>query len=215
MSDRRSSSPNSKGSGSNSPTMTAKNAIPLRDVGDAGLTSKKFRDALIKGNEDEDSNVGMGAAIVGLILSVAYIALQIYILYYTFKLERIGCECARDFRRTYAQVFIIASLAVYATLGVLEALTNAENMHAMAITKAVLNGIMFLAGIVYVVFVWQYISRLRRIKCACSTSLARDIWEVVNYIQAAIIIITVIILVIAMAYSASIYQSLTSPILPK
>lgn len=211
-SDRRSSSPNSR---SNSPAASAKNAIPFRDAGDAGLVSKKFRDALVKGNEDENSNVGMGAAIVGLIISLAFIALQIYILYYTFKLERIGCECARDFRRTYAQAYIIASLAVYATLGVLEALTNAENLHAMAIAKAVLNGVMFLSGIVYVVFVWQYISRLRRIKCACSTSLARDVWEVVNYIQAAIIIITVIILVIAMAYSASIYQSLTSPIFPK
>ena len=175
--------------------------------GDSGFLSKKLREAMSsKGKEGE----GTGTAMVALLVSLIMLALQIYILYYTFKLERIGCDCAADFRRTYAQVYIILSFAVYVALGIMEALTNEENMIVMSAAKAVLNGIMFLGGIVYVIFVWQYISKLRRIKCACSTSLARDIWEVVNYIHIGVLILGVIILAIAMLYSASIYQSILS-----
>lgn len=207
MSDRKSN----KGSGKGSSKEQSKNT-GIRDAGNAGLVSMKFKDAL---TEKGQEGAGTGTAIAGLIVSLVFIALQIYILYYTFKLERIGCECARDFRRTYAQVYIILSFAVYVALGIMEALTDENNMKMMSMAKAIMNGVMFIAGIVYVVFVWQYISKLRRIKCACSTSLARDIWEVVNYIQAAVLILSVLILIIAMLYSASIYQSMTSPFFPK
>lgn len=148
--------------------------------------------------------------IISMLIGLAYIGIQIYILYYTFMLERIGCACATDFRRTYAQAYIILSFVMYITSGVLTALTNEENEYVMTTVKAVMNGVMFIAGLVYVVFVWQYIAKLRRIKCACSTSLARDVWEVVNYIQIAMICLVIILTVIAMISSASLYSSLTS-----
>jgi len=189
------------------PMNALKNATPFNNM------SKKFirNDSDLSPNNDLSGTPGAAAAIIGLILSLAFIGLQIYILYYTFKLERIGCECARDFRLTYAQVYIILSFVVYVALGVIEALTDRENVRMMAIVKSVIQGVMFLAGIVYVVFVWQYISRLRRIKCACSTSLARDIWEVVNYIQAAILFLTLIFVIITILYTASVYQSMSTP----
>ena len=162
---------------------------------------------LLEGSQDRPGKL---AAIFGLLLSLAFIGIQIYILYYTFKLERIGCECSKDFRRVYAQVYIIMSFAVYVALGILETLTDAQNFKVMAATKGTLNAIMFVAGIVYTFFVWQYISRLRRIKCVCSESLARDIWEIVNYIEIAVLVLSFIIVMIAMLYYVSIVQSLTS-----
>lgn len=169
-------------------------------------------DMLMPDSSEQSGNKkgAMAAAIVSLILGLVYIALQIYILYYTFKLERIGCECARDFRLTYAQVYIILTFAVYVVLAILEALTDQENAMAMATAKGIIFTVMFVAGIVYVVFVWQYIERLKRIKCACSTSLARDVWEVVNYIQIALLFLSLMFAVIQILYFISVYLTYKS-----
>ena len=187
-----------------SKTSSKSNALPIRNAAEVGMPSMQMKNYL---EEVTHYQPGTESRVLSLIVGLAVIALQIYILWYTFRLERIGCKCARDFRLTYAQVYIILSVAISVALSVMEVLTDEKNVEAMSIARAALQGILFIAGVLYVIFVWQYISKLRRIKCACSTSLARDIWEVVNYIQAALLILTVLMIVVAMLYLASVYQS--------
>ena len=212
MSDRRAKS--------NSSPSKSSSSSPMANADNVGLVSMKMKKALtgdasnkngILSSEAADSQGTKTAlSIISMLIGLAYIGIQIYILYYTFMLERIGCACATDFRRTYAQAYIIVSLVLYIASGVLTALTNNENERIMVTVKAIINGVMFIAGLVYVVFVWQYIAKLRRIKCACSTSLARDVWEVVNYIQIAMICLVILLTVIAMVSSASLYSSIVS-----
>lgn len=200
MSDKKGTKSQSK---SNASSQIPKNA------GEMGLVSMKFKKAVEnRVNEDGSVSVSGGSDVAGMIIGLVVIALQIYILWYTFRLERIGCKCARDFRLTYAQVYIILSMAVSVALGIMYALTDENNMVAMAIAAATLQGIMFVAGVVYIVFVWQYISKLRRIKCACSEDLARDVWEVVNYIQIAVLVLAVLLIIIGMLFSTNLYYKL-------
>lgn len=130
------------------------------------------------------------------VLALAYVAVQIYILNYIFQLEGIGCTCARDFRRTYAQVYIIVSFLVPVLQAALTAFATPNTAGVLRKVRLAVSLVMMAAGVAYVVFVLQYIARLRRIKCSCSEAVARDVWEAVTYIQAAVMVLFVIMALI-------------------
>lgn len=138
------------------------------------------------------------------ILSLVLVALNIWILVYLFRLESIGCQCAMDFRRTYAIAYLIASLVYSAVVGVLMYIFRQSSLpddsNIPAITLGVLSLVMFVAGIVYVVFGVQYISRLREEKCECSEDVAREVWQVVLYIHIAFLALMALMIIIS--YSA-------------
>jgi len=141
--------------------------------------------------------------VFSIILALLYIAIQIWILVYLFHLEKIGCKCARDYRRTYSIVFIIFSLCVTVTMAILSVVVSPSNMKAVYIVNQVLQTLMVVGGIVYIVFVLQYIARLNRIKCACSGALVRDVWEILVYIYAALMAFGFIMALVIMGIALS------------
>lgn len=134
--------------------------------------------------------------VISSVLALAFVAVQIYILHYIFQLETIGCKCARDFRRTYAQVYLISSFVVPLIQAGIAASATERTVHIVRLVQLIISLLWLGAGVAYIVFVWQYISRMRSIKCACSEAVARDVWEVVTYIQAAVLVLFVFMLLI-------------------
>lgn len=135
------------------------------------------------------------------LLGLALLIINIFVLIYLDNLEKIGCECAKDWRKTYAYVYLIVSLVYAFVIGIVFAVTK-SSMSAASISMVeniimILTGIMTLAGILYIIFSLQYIYRLREIKCKCSKHLTRDVWEVVLYIHVALAILGIVLLVLA------------------
>ena len=59
------------------------------------------------------------------------------------------------------------------------------------------TGVMSIAGLLYIIFSLQYIHHLKDIKCEFVKHLTRDIWEIVLYIQIALIILGIVLIIIA------------------
>lgn len=134
---------------------------------------------------------------IGVLSVAASVAYATYIHHYVTRLERIGCDCAADFRRTYIQYFTLALIV----LGVTNiSMLLVGNRLGLAILAAVLSPIMFIATIVYAVFVIQYVNRLRAEKCKCSEGMARAILYIVTIINITLAsLVALVILYVTMS----------------
>ena len=143
----------------------------------------------------EQSSSG-GLQVFGFALNVA---LQVGILNYLIRLERTGCECAMDWRRTYMIAFLALSILI-----TIFALASGSKM------PFAIPALMPVLGLLYVIFVIQYINRLRREKCECSESVFRNIMEILAYIYVLILILTVVIVAIALFSGKTTIKEITS-----
>jgi hypothetical protein len=129
---------------------------------------------------------------VNVIVSMMFFAgllLQTYLLGYLVRLERIGCACATDWRRSYMMWFFAASIVLnVANVSLLLSSGGRSTLLALAWpvgpTAALL---VFAATVVYIVCALQYTARLRREKCACSEAAARDVMEVLAVLQSVML----------------------------
>lgn len=113
------------------------------------------------------------AAFIGLILSTV-------ILLYVNKLEKIGCECAENWRRKYIQVYAIIMITV-AFIDIFAALSG--NATAYKILN-MMSPITFTVGILFAIFGIQYVHYLQKEKCACSEEIGRDVLYIVSIVDA-------------------------------
>lgn len=146
------------------------------------------------------------------IISVALFVLNVFVLYYLDNLEKIGCECAKDWRKTYIYVFLIVSILFSVVFGILYAfslsLTSKKSNKAIHITASVFSGLMIIASILYIIFSLQYIHRLREIKCTCSKNITRQVWEVVLYIQVALAALGLLIVILSVFFVKDFIQKI-------
>lgn len=122
-------------------------------------------------------------AVWNLFALLVSLLLNVYIIEYVRRLERTACECAVDWRRRYAVVY----LAILIAYEVVITLLSFTRPALAASLIAALSPFLLVALVLYLVFSWQYVERLRREKCACSAELARDVWRLVLVIQIALL----------------------------
>lgn len=134
---------------------------------------------------------------IGVLSVTASVAYATYIHHYVTRLERIGCDCAADFRRTYIQYFTLALIV----LGIINiSLLLMNNRTGIATVSAVLSPVMFIATIIYAIFVIQYVNRLRAEKCRCSEGMARAILYIVTIINVTLAcLVALVFLYVAMS----------------
>lgn len=111
------------------------------------------------------------------VAGIVSILLFAYIVTFLIKLERTGCKCAMDWRRTYILWYCVYTVAL-ATMVIF-------NPHNTSISLA-LAPITFILGILFIVFTFQYVHKLKNEKCACSDDLARTIMYLIAIIDASV-----------------------------
>lgn len=119
--------------------------------------------------------------------SLISIVLFAYLLTFLYKLEKTGCECAKDWRRT----FIIG----YCIYTILLAAAQFFNMNYRGITF-MLAPISFALSIMFIVFTLQYVHRLKREKCSCSDEMGRAVLYIVAAIDASVFAIVGLMIII-------------------
>ena len=115
------------------------------------------------------------------ITSAFIIALYIVFLVYLFKLEKIGCKCALNWRRNYMIVFMIFALS--------------SNLLSMVIPAIKLNFfLVFLSAtlsLMFLIVTIQYVQRLKADKCECSENLTREIMYYYSWIMLVLFILSI------------------------
>jgi hypothetical protein len=125
-----------------------------------------------------------------LIFYAIVIAIWGYILHYLLKLEKIGCECSKDWKRKFIMYYIIV-IFIFMAIQIISFVAY-KAMHP------IINTIIFLGNIFFAVIVFKYIHELRTEKCECSEDQARDLLELINYIQIALLIFILVKIIYGM-----------------
>jgi hypothetical protein len=126
-----------------------------------------------------------------------------WIYHYVSHLERVGCPCAMDWRRTYIQGFTGASVVV-SVIYLLSILSNHPGV--LRVTHALTAPFIGIGAILMVIFVLQYVHRLKEEKCLCSQAAARDVMYIVAIINAigyAILGLIIITTILMTGYAAA------------
>ena len=134
-------------------------------------------------------------SIISTIPALALIALDVYILLYIIKLETIGCDCAMDWRRMYIMFFIAFHVLLMMSMIFL----------GTSYSSPFLGIVSFVASVLFIVFSLQYVHRLKKEKCECSLSRARDVLEIVAIIDAVLlgIVIFASIMVVVVVFTVA------------
>jgi uncharacterized membrane protein YqhA len=122
-----------------------------------------------------------------ILLNIVTILFWGYILNYLLKLEKIGCECSKGWQRTFITYFVVY-LLIMLLLSTFK-LWNKTQLPPLVLT------VHFVLNIFFFITVYQYIHRLKKEKCECSANKARDILEIVNYVELAIVAITLFMII--------------------
>jgi len=148
---------------------------------------------------------------VSMLLSLVILVINVFVIIYLDRLEKTGCACAKDWRRVFAFVFLVLSIAytvfmTIMTFAVPPSSVGEGARHWLRVAIVAFTFVMSVAAILNVVFSLQYIHRLRDQKCACSRDLTRDVWEILLYIYVAFIavgLLQALILIITMDRSVT------------
>lgn len=125
--------------------------------------------------------------IIQLFFLILFLVLYIFVYIWIIKLEQIGCECSKDWRREFIKVYAIIIIAMMI-------LKMFVNVHAAIMI------VYLVATLVFIISVFQYIHELKRIKCECSESKTRDILEIVNYIQIGVVALVAVVFIFGAIY---------------
>lgn len=115
------------------------------------------------------------------------IILFVYILSFLVKLESIGCDCAKDWRRNYIVMYSVYVIC----LSVLQ-MFQPTSTFAVAVAPVTVG-----LGIMFIIFTLQYVHRLQNEKCACSDDIGRVILYIVAAIDATVFAIVGLLIVIS------------------
>ena len=122
--------------------------------------------------------------IIGVLISLILVVIQALIVHYLMRLEKIGCECAMDWRRNYIMFFFVITI-----------LYVASAFFISRETLPILQVIITVFGLLNVVFTLQYVHKLKKEKCECSVSIYREVMMVVAIFNAVMysLLLTLII----------------------
>lgn len=114
------------------------------------------------------------------ILSAFIIACYFVFLTYLFKLEKIGCKCALNWKRNYMIVFMIFVIST----NLLSVVIPTIKLNVVLISLSAVLSLMFLIVTI------QYVQQLKDDKCECSAHLTREIMYYYSWIMLVLFIIS-------------------------
>ena len=117
------------------------------------------------------------------IFSILIFSIQILIINYLFQLEKIGCDCAMDYKRNY----ILSYLVINTLFITLHFFTDVFKYTSNNNLSSFLMSIYSVGGIVNISFIIQYVNMLKAKKCECSESIYREIMYISAIIDALVL----------------------------
>lgn len=137
--------------------------------------------------------------LIMIIIAMIFLVFNVLIVTYLIQLERIGCECAINWRRTYILFYLFLNI-IYLIVSIF------VNQQVLPFISA----FMLILGILNVVFTLQYVAKLKEEKCDCSESVYRTIMKVIAIINAVVYCFVFVMLILTVMFAASFYTTLTS-----
>ena len=136
------------------------------------------------GRASSSSGTPRAAAVV---MTLIGLALNAYFLYYVDQLRRGGCACADGWKRSFME----ASLVFFIVWAVVSMFTRVTATWLMLVTTLVM--------LAYVVVARMFIEDVKRNDCRCAENNAFAFLNVWNWIQIAMLMVYVVLVLLFLA----------------
>lgn len=123
------------------------------------------------------------------------VAVQTYILKYVSTLEKIGCVCSDDYRRTYIKYYLVVVIVYGLAVAIFDAFRSPSAVVPAAFVNVwfAVSSVMWVASVVYLVLAWQYTKRLTVDKCECADGIELQVWRIFVIFQTSVLVASVIL----------------------
>jgi hypothetical protein len=106
------------------------------------------------------------------------------IMYYLYYLEKIDCKCSLTFQRNYIYyytliIFIINAFTIFFQ----------EKLKEMSLVILPFSIMLLIAGIINIIYTFEYVNDMKKQNCKCSESIVRDLMFIFAILQSFVIII--------------------------
>lgn len=119
-----------------------------------------------------------------LFFTAIFIVIQVIILSYLFKLEKIGCKCALDWRRNYIIGFMVAIVLYSLALFVFD-----------YIPHPLIQTCILIIGILNAIFILQYVYKLKKEKCECSDNIYTYMMFIISIFHVIVYSFTIFLII--------------------
>jgi hypothetical protein len=106
------------------------------------------------------------------------------ILYYLYYLEKNDCKCSLTFQRNYIYYYTIVIFIINATT-----ICFQEKLKEISLVILPFSIILLIAGIINIIYTFEYVDDMKKQNCNCSISMIRDLMFILAIIQSFVIII--------------------------
>lgn len=100
------------------------------------------------------------------------------IFYYLQHLEKIGCKCSLTFQRTYIYYYTIAIFIVS-----LISIFFKSKLKILSDILLPISILLLIAGIINIVYTFEFIDDMKKQNCDCSKSMIRDLMFIIACLQ--------------------------------
>ena len=139
------------------------------------------------------------------ILSVMTLVTALLIVFYSYILKYINnlnvkkCECSENWKRDFIKYFSMAAIGVLVVLLVLVFVERLSKAHqGLKVFANVLNGVYFVAFLVFLGVLFTYTRNLSKTKCECSEDKMRTIMYNFSAILGGLYVLVVLLTLIRM-----------------
>lgn len=100
------------------------------------------------------------------------------IFYYLQHLEKIGCKCSLTFQRKYIYYYTIVIFIV----SLISILFHGK-MNSLSNILLPISILLLIAGIINIVYTFEFIDDMKKQNCKCSDSMIRDLMFIIACLQ--------------------------------
>jgi hypothetical protein len=123
------------------------------------------------------------------------------ILYYLYYLEKINCKCSLTFQRNYIYyytilIFIINAITIFFQ----------KKLKELSLAILPISIMLLIAGIVNIIYTFEYVNDMKKQNCKCSESIVRDLMFIFAILQSFVIIIFFLIILSIFAFKVNLLK---------
>ncbi len=127
------------------------------------------------------------------------------IFYYLYYLEKNNCKCSLTFQRNYIYYYTIIIFIINAIT-----LFFQKKIKKLSSILLPFSIILLIAGIVNIIYTFEYTNDMKKQNCKCSESIIRDLMFIIAIIQSFVIIIFFSTIVSIFIFKINLLKSLGS-----
>ena len=123
-------------------------------------------------------------AIISYIPPIINLFISGTIMYYLYYLEKINCKCSLTFQRNYIYYYTIIIFIINAVTIFFQ-----KKLKELALVILPISIMLLIAGIVNIIYTFEYVNDMKKENCKCSDSIIKDLMFILAILQSFVIIV--------------------------